>query len=184
MKQSPNVGGSPSLCEESPLVSSILPGLSSSSSKLLLKPLGLHATAPSPRHCALPCEFAFDQPRHVGGVPQVWLSFARFEAEPLPSSDEDEGSASTQEGDDAPGPRAARARAVYTRAYKSLRETAPDAKVGYSPSLTMEGKLCCCRHAPTHHVAAATTTSHMHACAHSMSRTSCMRSCLSRHHCR
>ena len=72
----------------------------------------------------------------------MWLSYARFEAAPLPAAlEEEEGGG--DEGDEggraashaaaAAGPesdaaRAARARAVYERAYRSLRADAPDAK--------------------------------------------------------
>mmetsp|Transcript_7859 Transcript_7859/g.23660 ORF Transcript_7859/g.23660 Transcript_7859/m.23660 type:complete len:378 (+) Transcript_7859:1449-2582(+) len=68
-------------------------------------------------------ERLLDRTKHV----KVWLSYARFEADPLPSGDE-EGTAASEEGEEAPAARAASARAVFLRAYKSLRETSPDAK--------------------------------------------------------
>ncbi|KAG1678894.1 hypothetical protein FOA52_003562 [Chlamydomonas sp. UWO 241] len=69
-------------------------------------------------------ERLLDRTKHV----KVWLSFARFEAEPLPAPEGEEAAAPAEEGDEAPGARAAAARDVYSRAYKSLRESAPDAK--------------------------------------------------------
>lgn len=63
---------------------------------------------------------------------QVWLSFARFEADPLPGPPEEEGGPPTvrpeEEGPAAATQRATRARSVYERAYRSLREGQAGAK--------------------------------------------------------
>lgn len=78
-------------------------------------------------------ERLLDRTKHV----KVWLSYARFEADPLPlpepeEGDEEDGEAAERRREEA-GPeaavqRAARARAVYERAFRSLREGQPDAK--------------------------------------------------------
>ncbi|GBF94687.1 hypothetical protein Rsub_07423 [Raphidocelis subcapitata] len=78
-------------------------------------------------------ERLLDRTKHV----KVWLSYARFEAEPLPTpeppegEEEDEEAAAAraeEEGPEAAAGRAVRARSVYERAFRSLREGQPDAK--------------------------------------------------------
>lgn len=65
--------------------------------------------------------------RHV----KVWMSYAAFEASPLP---EPEGEEPAENGGRAGGPeeaperREATARSVYERAYRNLRDSQPDAK--------------------------------------------------------
>lgn len=67
-------------------------------------------------------ERLLDRTKHV----KVWLSFARFEASPLPGADESEPSSDSSE--EGPSARAARARDVYQRAYSSVRESQPNDK--------------------------------------------------------
>ncbi|GIM00876.1 hypothetical protein Vretimale_5770, partial [Volvox reticuliferus] len=71
-----------------------------------------------------------DRTKHV----KVWLSFARFEAAPMPAAAAEgaDGEASGQpeptEGPESAPARATRARAVYDQAFHTLRDVAPDAK--------------------------------------------------------
>ncbi|GLC73188.1 hypothetical protein PLESTF_001345100 [Pleodorina starrii] len=74
-----------------------------------------------------------DRTKHV----KVWLSFARFEAAPMPTATAAEGGEGEAAGQPQPEPtegpesapaRAARARAVYDQAFRTLRDVAPDAK--------------------------------------------------------
>lgn len=91
-------------------------------------------------------ERLLERTKHV----KVWLSYAKFESEPLPTAPVEEeeeqeaagggrgggGDASTSgggggkddEGEESGAARAAAARGVYERAFECLRETAPDAK--------------------------------------------------------
>lgn len=91
-------------------------------------------------------ERMLDRTKHV----KVWLSFATFEAQPLGSDEADDeadgegggrrggqgeqgeasgsGGGDEGEGDERASVRAERARAVYTRAFKSIRENQPDGK--------------------------------------------------------
>lgn len=59
--------------------------------------------------------------------PQVWLSFARFEAAPLPAPEGAEDGAEPPE-DEPPESRQRAARSVFERAHQSLKEGSPDAK--------------------------------------------------------
>lgn len=73
-----------------------------------------------------------DRTKHV----KVWLSYARFEAAPMPSSsgeagEEEEGpstSGAAQDGPESGPARAARARSVYSQAFRTLRDVNPNAK--------------------------------------------------------
>ncbi|KAK9915014.1 hypothetical protein WJX75_003619 [Coccomyxa subellipsoidea] len=75
-------------------------------------------------------ERLLDRTRHV----KVWMSYAAFEAAPMPlpeDDDEDDAAARqqvAQAGAESPASRDVHARAVYERAYQSLRESQPDAK--------------------------------------------------------
>ncbi|PNW73155.1 hypothetical protein CHLRE_14g621000v5 [Chlamydomonas reinhardtii] len=68
-----------------------------------------------------------DRTKHV----KVWLSFARFEATPMPAEGaegEDGQPAEPAEGPESAPARAARARSVYDRAFTTLRDVSPDSK--------------------------------------------------------
>ncbi|KAG2493851.1 hypothetical protein HYH03_008067 [Edaphochlamys debaryana] len=69
-----------------------------------------------------------DRTKHV----KVWLSFARFEASPMPVAGEGEDGQPAppppEEGPESAPARAARARGVYDQAFKTLRDIAPGAK--------------------------------------------------------
>ncbi|KAF8063074.1 CRNKL1 [Scenedesmus sp. PABB004] len=76
-------------------------------------------------------ERLLDRTKHV----KVWISFARFEAEPLPQPDADDEQAAQREPPPGEGSsaaereaRAARARTVYERGFRSIREGSPEAK--------------------------------------------------------
>ncbi|CAG9467662.1 unnamed protein product [Pedinophyceae sp. YPF-701] len=76
-------------------------------------------------------ERLLERTKHV----KVWISFARFEASPVElfgADDVDDEArqraARGGEGDEAPGPREKRARGIYERAFRTLREELPDAK--------------------------------------------------------
>jgi crooked neck len=89
-------------------------------------------------------ERLLDRTKHV----KVWLSYARFEAEPLPLQQQDQQQQDPQQQQQQQQPdqqqqqprpgeslstadrasRAARARAVYERGFRSIREGTPDAK--------------------------------------------------------
>jgi hypothetical protein len=84
-------------------------------------------------------ERLLDRTKHV----KVWLSYARFEAEPLPLPEQDQQQQEQQQQPDQQqllrqageslsaadrASRAARARAVYERGFRSIREGSPDAK--------------------------------------------------------
>jgi len=88
-------------------------------------------------------ERLLDRTKHV----KVWLSYAKFEGEPLPLPQEQEQQQEQQQQQQQPdqqlqqqrqagegmtaadrAARAARARAVYERGFRSIREGAPDAK--------------------------------------------------------
>eukprot|EP00877_Chromochloris_zofingiensis_P007788 jgi/Chrzof1/3262/Cz12g18090.t1 len=82
-------------------------------------------------------ERLLDRTKHV----KVWLSYAKFESEAMPSTSEEGDEEAAADGNEAAarqqpaevGPesapqRAVRARGVYERAYRSLRESQPDAK--------------------------------------------------------
>jgi crooked neck len=85
-------------------------------------------------------ERLLDRTKHV----KVWLSYAKFEAEPLPLPEQEQQQQPDQQQQQqpdqqqrAPGEglsaadraaRAARARAVYERGFRSIREGSPDAK--------------------------------------------------------
>eukprot|EP00884_Botryococcus_braunii_P014025 jgi/Botrbrau1/22623/Bobra.176_1s0051.1 len=65
--------------------------------------------------------------RHV----KVWMSYAAFEASPLPESEGEEpaeNDALATPAEEAPEHRETVARSVYERAYRNLRDTQPDAK--------------------------------------------------------
>ncbi|KAG2447486.1 hypothetical protein HYH02_007413 [Chlamydomonas schloesseri] len=69
-----------------------------------------------------------DRTKHV----KVWLSFARFEANPMPTPGEEgedgQPAEAPAEGPESAPARAARARSVYERAFSTLRDVAPDSK--------------------------------------------------------
>jgi len=78
-------------------------------------------------------ERLLERTQHV----KVWLSYARFEAEPMAVLQAEEGELGEAEaeaargggdGEEEPAEREARARAVYGRSYRALREGAPEAK--------------------------------------------------------
>eukprot|EP00854_Cymbomonas_tetramitiformis_P012629 gene12629-14928_t len=76
-------------------------------------------------------ERLLERTKHV----KVWMSYAQFEEQPMPVDEDEEdeeelaaAQARAEEGDEAPDVRATRARGVYERAYRSLKETAMDAK--------------------------------------------------------
>jgi len=65
-----------------------------------------------------------DRTKHI----KVWLSYAGFEASPMPAQEDEDAGPSNQDGEESAEARAKNARAVYQRAYKSLRDSAPNAK--------------------------------------------------------
>lgn len=78
-------------------------------------------------------ERLLERTQHV----KVWLAYAKFEALPLPVLQAEDGEMSEDavsearrggEGEESPPEREGRARAVYERAYKTLRDTAPEEK--------------------------------------------------------
>lgn len=85
-------------------------------------------------------ERLLDRTKHV----KVWLSYAKFEAEPLPLPEQEQQQQPDQQQQQQPdqqqrqpgeglsaadrAARAARARAVYERGFRSIREGSPDAK--------------------------------------------------------
>jgi crooked neck len=84
-------------------------------------------------------ERLLDRTKHV----KVWLSYAKFEAEPLPLPEQEQQDQQQQQPDQQQqqqrqageglmagdrAARAARARAVFERGFRSIREGSPDAK--------------------------------------------------------
>lgn len=78
-------------------------------------------------------ERLLERTQHV----KVWISYAQFEACPMPVLQADEGELEPAaeaelrrggDGEEAPEEREARARAVYNRGFKAIRESDPDSK--------------------------------------------------------
>mmetsp|Transcript_35189 Transcript_35189/g.67252 ORF Transcript_35189/g.67252 Transcript_35189/m.67252 type:complete len:729 (-) Transcript_35189:192-2378(-) len=74
-------------------------------------------------------ERLLDRTTHV----KVWMSYAQFEEEPMPEPEEEEDEDAPaqnpdKQADEAPEVRLVSARGVFERAYRSLKETQPDAK--------------------------------------------------------